>query len=264
MGVRMQKSAGAAISALGVGSERFINCQNIRFHSLPTTISTASGAKQRVLGFINVEVKYAGKIRNVKFFLVPSLQQELYLGIDFWQSFGIKPILIESISESTDSPINSTDVIRTSNSDPKQHDLTPDEKFRLENIIEMFPSSAKLGLGRTSLVTHKIDIGNASPVKQRHYPVSPAVQKEMYSELDRMLESGVIEVCENSPWTSPMALVRKANGKARLCLDARRLNELTKKDAYPLPIIDGLLSRLDNTKYISSLDLKDAFWQISL
>lgn len=65
-------------------------------------------------------------------------------------------------------------------------------------------------------------------------------------------------------WNSPVTLVKKPNGKTRLCLDARKVNQATVKDAYPLPHIDGLLSRLDNTNYISAIDLKDAFWQIPL
>ena len=59
-------------------------------------------------------------------------------------------------------------------------------------------------------------------------------------------------------------LVKKSNGKARLCLDSRALNLVTIKDAYPMPKIDGIIGRLDTTRYISSIDLKDAFWQIPL
>ena len=60
-----------------------------------------------------------------------------------------------------------------------------------------------------------------------------------------------------------MALVLKP-GKVRLCLDARKLNSVTVKDAYLLPLIEGIFSRLQTAKFISSLDLKDAFWQIPL
>ena len=77
-----------------------------------------------------------------------------------------------------------------------------------------------------------------------------------------MLSLGVIEPCQ-SPWNSPVCLVRKP-GKNRLCLDSRKLNSLTVKDAFPLPHIEGLLSRLEDTHYISSVDLKDAFWQVPL
>lgn len=84
----------------------------------------------------------------------------------------------------------------------------------------------------------------------------------MFEELDRMLKLGVIEESE-SPWNSPVVLVRKP-GKTRLCLDSRRLNSVTKKMAYGLPNINGLLSRLEDTYYISCIDLKDAFWQVKL
>lgn len=95
------------------------------------------------------------------------------------------------------------------------------------------------------------------------YAVSPAVQAEINCEIDRMLNLGVIEESE-SPWCSPMAVVQKSTGKTRLCLDARKLNSVTIKDAYPIPLIDALLSRLGGTHYISSIDIKDAFWQIPL
>ena len=53
-------------------------------------------------------------------------------------------------------------------------------------------------------------------------------------------------------------------GKNRFCLDARKLNARTVKDAYPLQNIEGILSRIDQTEFISSIDLKFAFWQIEL
>lgn len=60
-----------------------------------------------------------------------------------------------------------------------------------------------------------------------------------------------------------MRLVVKP-GKMRLYLDARNLNLVTKKDAYPLPNIEGIFARLPRANIISKLDLKDAFWQIGL
>lgn len=145
----------------------------------------------------------------------------------------------------------------------KLHELTPDQTRRLEAVKSVFPSFAKRGLGKTTLEQHTIQVTDEdTPIKQRHYPVSPAIQKLLYDELDRMLDLGVIEV-SNSSWSSPVTLVRKGD-KNRLCLDARKLNIRTIKDAYPLPHIDGILSRLQDTRFISAIDLKDAFWQIPL
>lgn len=117
-------------------------------------------------------------------------------------------------------------------------------------------------MGRTKLINHGIDVGEAKPIKQRFYPVSPAVEKVMFREIDRMLALGVIEE-STSPWSSPMRLVLKPD-KVRLCLDARKFNNVTKKDAYPLPNIEGIFSRLPKANLISKLDLKDAYWQIGL
>jgi len=70
-----------------------------------------------------------------------------------------------------------------------------------------------------------------------------------------MLGLGVIEE-SNSSWSSPVTLVQKGP-KNRLCLDARKVNSWTIKDAYLLPHIEGLLSRLQETYYISAIDLPD-------
>lgn len=133
----------------------------------------------------------------------------------------------------------------------------------MNNVVELFPSSIKEGLGKTTLIKHIIDVGETRPIKQRHYAVSPAIERKMFAEIDRMVELGVIQD-SNSAWSSPVTIVSIANGKSRLCLDARKLNEAAVKDDYPMPKISSILSRLNGTYYISSIDLKDAFWQVEL
>ena len=60
-------------------------------------------------------------------------------------------------------------------------------------------------------------------------------------EIDKMLERGVVSPCE-SPWASPVVLITKKDKSQRFCVDLRRVNSVTKKDAYPLPnIIDSLI-----------------------
>lgn len=135
--------------------------------------------------------------------------------------------------------------------------------MELKKVKSSFRSLEEYGLGKTQLESHKITlVEGALPIKDRYYPVSPAVQKLIYAEVDEMLKLGVIEESE-SPWSSRCTLVRKP-GKNRLCLDARKLNERTVKDAYPIQNIEEIISRLDETYYISSVDLKFAFWQIPL
>ncbi len=63
----------------------------------------------------------------------------------------------------------------------------------------------------------------------------------------------VIEPCESS-WASPVVLVTKKDGTTHLCVVYRKLNNVTKKDAYPLPWIDDTLDTLRSSTYFSTLD----------
>ena len=245
--------SGATRSCLGHRAEELINAAGLRVTPFVEPVLTASGSEQKVTGQVRVAVSFKDQVKLMTMLVVPSLTQELYLGCDFWKLFNIAPDVVSEIT----SPIIDEKITMDIT-----HQLSLEESCRLDRVKRKFPSFALMGLGKTDIEEHVIDTGDAPPIKQRHYPVSPAVQKAMYAELDRMLEMGVIEE-SNSAWNSPVVLIRKP-GKDRLCLDSRKVNEVTKKDAYPLPHISGLLSRLQDTKFISSIDLKDAFWQIPL
>ena len=82
-------------------------------------------------------------------------------------------------------------------------------------------------------------------------------------QIDEMLEKGVIEPSD-SPWSSPIVIVPKKNGKFRFCIDYRKVNEVTEKDAYPLPQINAILDRLREARYISSIDLQNGYWLVPL
>ena len=68
----------------------------------------------------------------------------------------------------------------------------------------------------------------------------------------------------NSPWTSPVVLVKKKNGKLRFCIDYRKLNNITKKDAYPLPHIDEMLNTFARLHQFSTFDLASGYQQVAM
>jgi len=81
--------------------------------------------------------------------------------------------------------------------------------------------------------------------------------------IDKMLAGDIIEP-SYSEWSNPIVMVKKSNGKYRLCLDFRKVNSVSKKDAYPLPNMNGILDKLRSARYISTIDLSQAYFQIPL
>jgi hypothetical protein len=101
--------------------------------------------------------------------------------------------------------------------------------------------------GRKDTVYHRTDIGDAHSIRQppRRLPLSK--QAEVNGMLEDMKRRGVTEE-SNSPWSPPVVLVRKKNGDLRFCVGYRRLNDVTKKDCFPLPRIDDTFDTLAGSK----------------
>ena len=78
-----------------------------------------------------------------------------------------------------------------------------------------------------------------------------------------MLQEGVIELSD-SPWSSPIILTRKKNGEHRFCIDFRRINTVSQKNAYLLPYINSILDTWRGARYFSSIDLKQGYCQVPL
>ena len=118
-------------------------------------------------------------------------------------------------------------------------------------------------LGRTGLVKHRIDTGNNKPVKQplRRFPIHRREEEEKL--VKEMLDKGVIER-SNSPWSSAIVMIKKKDGSTRCCIDYRRVNELTVKDAYPLPMTEDCFDALYGSQWFSTLDLSSGYWQVEL
>lgn len=145
------------------------------------------------------------------------------------------------------------------------HSLNDEQKKRLEGVLEKFPWTPTTGrLNHTTKYIHSIDTGDESPVNQRQYNMSPYVEKKVGEELQRMLDRGIIRRISHSEWCNRIVPVRKKDDTIRICLDARELNKRTKKSQYPQADMNRILSRLQRTKYLSALDLGEAFFQIKL
>ena len=145
-------------------------------------------------------------------------------------------------------------------------DLHVSEEFRdkIEPLIvrnsDLF-ASKDTELGHTDTVKMKIDTGNANPIKLRPYRTPLNNRRVIDETIDEMLESNIIRR-SRSPWSFPVVIVDKKDGSKRFCVDFRKLNQVTKKNSYPLPVIDDILALLGKAKYFTSLDLKSGYWQV--
>lgn len=115
--------------------------------------------------------------------------------------------------------------------------LTPDQQDQMTNKVF---SSHDEDFRCTGVVKHQIPTGSAC---ERYRPVPPSRAAELWTLLQNMLDSGVVRESA-SPWAAPVVLVKKKDGSWRFCVDYRRLNSLTHKDADPLPCIEESLTGL--------------------
>ena len=117
--------------------------------------------------------------------------------------------------------------------------------------------------GRTDKIRHAINTGNAPPVRQQVRRIPPIRREAARKLLSDMLNKDVIRP-SSSPWASPIVLVPKKDGSVRFCVDYRKVNDLTRKDAYPLPRVDDTLDTLSGSKWFSTLDLISGYWQVEV
>lgn len=118
-------------------------------------------------------------------------------------------------------------------------------------------------MGRTNVVKHLINTGSTRPIRQHPRRLPIAKREEAEEIIKDMHDHGIIEPSD-SPWSSPVVLVKKKDGSTRFCVDYRHLNEVTKKDCYPIPRIDDTLDTLSGSKWFSTLDLKSGYWQVEM
>ena len=144
--------------------------------------------------------------------------------------------------------------------------LTRGQKSALSALLnkhsEAFSASAK-DLRRTNLIYHTIDIGDSGPVRQGMRRIPPDQIGVLKAKVDELQSARMVEP-SCSPFASPTILVKKKDGSWRLCIDYRKLNSVTKKDAHPLPRIKDIFDARAGSKFFTTLDLAMGYHQIEV
>ncbi len=93
--------------------------------------------------------------------------------------------------------------------------------------------------------------------------MAPGRKVIIEEEVTKMLQVGVI-CASDSPWSSPIVLVKKKGTTICFCIESRSLNDVTRNNLYPIPRIDDNLEALKGKKWFCTLDLATGYWQIKI
>ena len=182
--------------------------------------------------------------------------------------------VLRSLSPSND--IESTPVTKEEKTDEtplsdlgvkvNMDDLNTEQQNCISNLLNKWKpifSKGPTDLGSTDLIKHEIHLKDDTPFKDPYRRIPPALYEEVREHLKEMLEAGAIRE-STSPFSSNVVLVRKKDNSLRFCIDFRKLNAKTIKDAYSLPRIEETIDSLAGSKYFSKLDLRSGYWQVEI
>ena len=150
----------------------------------------------------------------------------------------------------------------------KIDELQVDEKHKdsLRKIIAQYANvfaKTKEEVGQVSIMRVAIDVQGNLPRRVKPYRVSPKERMIIKEEVEKMLRSGVIEP-STSEWASPVVLVPKPDGSTRFAIDFRKLNEITRKEVYPMPHIQDYLDVLRGNEYFTIADGQQAYFGLPM
>ncbi|GFV81589.1 retrovirus-related Pol polyprotein from transposon 17.6 [Trichonephila clavipes] len=199
------------------------------------------------------------------------MQYQCILGIDFMKAsrltlnFDQKSLIIpDHLIKQTPKEEKLVDI------DLTESKLNDEQQRQLKALFNNFKGLFSDQPGLTHVVYHEIDTGDKGPVVSRPYKYDRVKQGIIDYHIDKMLRDGTI--CPiNSPYASPVVLTRKNNDLPpdspeayRFAIDYRKLNGITKYPRYPLPVIDDLLSNIPHTNVMSTLDLRNGYFQLAI
>lgn len=135
-------------------------------------------------------------------------------------------------------------------------------KKLVERNADVF-SQHPLDYGHTKTVQHEIPLVDSKPFRLPYRKIPPSQWQDVRKMLIEMEVAGVIRPSK-SPYASPVVVVTKKDGSLRLCIDYRKLNSCSTRDAFPLPRIEEALEALGQAKFFSTLDLTSGYWQVEV
>ena len=272
---------GARINVMDVSTMKELKLEGKLIHT-PGCIFGVCKTPVQVLGYLDASIKVPNEsTRLVRIQVLEGEDQALLLGRQFMHQFGrvifdwrkgtielgrtTIPISTKAIGGD---PLERAKAVKQISdggilSEPKKKivnpELTISQQKKVELLIEEYESTFSEKPGRTSMCEHAIITGDALPTKNRPRRQPPRWEEEINRQLDELLRQNLCRP-SCSPWASNVVLVSKKDGKQRFTIDYRRLNDVTKKDAYSIPQIQAILDKLNGYRFFSVIDISSAYW----
>ena len=262
---------GANISVLGKGTEDIVD----RMKDLPIhrKINLKTGGGELHEGIVKkIPIEYDNEKRHIQFVYSETIAVPIVLGMNFYNAWNFKIVrevdsnLINLIrnTDDEDDDLECKEEKELEMRIEDEHELTKYENYLVNNAMCKFNFSDGIKLGCQKVIQHKINTEESTPIYCLPYRYNPIVTEKIQEIIDRWLYQGVIEKSE-SEWRLPVVVVKKPDGSLRLCLDARRLNAITKKDCHTTPnVLHKIDSLPSGAKFFVRLDLNEAFLQTEL
>lgn len=133
----------------------------------------------------------------------------------------------------------------------------------LENILKENQKIFSDTPGKIKDYVYRLRLTDEEPVRAKPYPIPFHRREAVRKEIDKMMEEGIIQPsCSN--YLNPIVVVQKSDGRVRICLDARKLNEKLKADYERSETIDDILKYCGGHSFYSTIDLTKSFHQVEL
>ena len=220
---------------------------------------TGPNTVRRKVGAVNYEVYMPDKRMKVRVFHVNMLR-------GWYHAKGTSCFTNEQDEETSDSDEEIPQLLSVTSKGTWRDvvmgkDLDEQQLQDFSNLLAEFSDVLSDDPGKTHVISHCIDTGTTTPVRQRPYRLRFTKRETVGKELQAMEEMAAITP-SSSEWTTPIVFVPKKDGTTRFCVDYRGLNRARRFDAYPMPLVDDIIDKLGKAKYISTLHLTREYWQV--
>ena len=141
--------------------------------------------------------------------------------------------------------------------------LSDEQQHEVKRLLNNYKDVLTDVPGDTNLGHHDIKLTDNTPIRSRPYPIPHALRETVKDEVKAMIDMGVVEPSE-SPYASPLVIVKKTDGSNRVCCDMRKINRVTVFDAEPTPDQGEIFAKLANDHFFTKIDLSKGYWQVPL